>query len=321
MRLTSREKEILEFLKKEPLATQDELSNRFGISRSSVGVHISNLMRKGVILGKGYVFNEQVSIVVIGDIYLNINVTPDDNNAAIDLKYGGFAVDLGQAFVNYGVNVKVISVTGNDDLGNNIINLLKDKQVDVSNIYRHPEQRSCRRIYINNEKSFEEVFNYEEYEKVFSVKEWVAFNCEWLVVEPRFHEIIYQKFAVNDEEKLPNLCTYKILSYPEDIPEFFSKYNVVVLGVSNSEYFQFYVERARELVRKGTQNCIITDGESGLAYYSDETVVDFALLPNQGFSTTKIPFLLAGVVYGLSCRYPFRQAIRIGVGSASASGY
>ena len=55
MRLTSREKELFEVLKNEPLISQDELSRRFGITRSSVAVHISNLMKKGVILGKGYI--------------------------------------------------------------------------------------------------------------------------------------------------------------------------------------------------------------------------------------------------------------------------
>jgi cell division protease FtsH len=64
MRLTLRETEIFEILKKEPLIAQDELARRFGISRSSVAVHISNLMKKGVILGKGYVINESASVVV-----------------------------------------------------------------------------------------------------------------------------------------------------------------------------------------------------------------------------------------------------------------
>ncbi|MBP8820451.1 MAG: winged helix-turn-helix transcriptional regulator, partial [Syntrophomonadaceae bacterium] len=35
MRLTLREREIFEAIKKEPLISQDELSRRFGITRSS----------------------------------------------------------------------------------------------------------------------------------------------------------------------------------------------------------------------------------------------------------------------------------------------
>ena len=72
MRLTLREKELYEILKREPLLSQDELARRLGITRSSVAVHISNLMKKGVILGKGYVFNEAASAVAVSYTHLDV---------------------------------------------------------------------------------------------------------------------------------------------------------------------------------------------------------------------------------------------------------
>ena len=36
------------------MISQQELADRAGITRSSVAVHISNLMKKGCIAGKGY---------------------------------------------------------------------------------------------------------------------------------------------------------------------------------------------------------------------------------------------------------------------------
>ena len=50
MKLTSREQEIVDILSQDPRASQEDLATRFGISRSSVAVHISNLMKKGVIV-------------------------------------------------------------------------------------------------------------------------------------------------------------------------------------------------------------------------------------------------------------------------------
>ncbi|MEN6391385.1 MAG: winged helix-turn-helix transcriptional regulator, partial [Syntrophomonas sp.] len=121
MRLTSREKEILDFVKKHPMIAQDDLARHFGITRSSAAVHISNLMKKGAIMGKGYVVNEQVSIVIIGRIFLQINVAQSEATSAIDLQYTGFALESCKALNGLGLNLKVISVVGNDDLALTLI--------------------------------------------------------------------------------------------------------------------------------------------------------------------------------------------------------
>ena len=52
--MTQREQQILEWIRQDPMISQEDLAQRAGITRSSVGVHISNLMKKGCILGKGY---------------------------------------------------------------------------------------------------------------------------------------------------------------------------------------------------------------------------------------------------------------------------
>ena len=49
--MTKREQEILSWIRENPLISQQELAQRAGITRSSVAVHISNLMRKGLIRG------------------------------------------------------------------------------------------------------------------------------------------------------------------------------------------------------------------------------------------------------------------------------
>ena len=44
--MTERESEIFEWIKENPLISQQEIADRAGITRSSVAVHISNLMKK-----------------------------------------------------------------------------------------------------------------------------------------------------------------------------------------------------------------------------------------------------------------------------------
>jgi DNA-binding CsgD family transcriptional regulator len=320
MRLTSREKEIIEFLKKEPLISQDELAHRFGITRSSVAVHISNLMKKGVILGKGYVFNEQSSIAVIGESSMRIMINNQGEKTDIDVDYGGFAIQISKVFADLGVSVKLLSMVGNDDVGLILLDRLQKNGIDIKNIYRHSKKRSCRKVFLNNKAAFEECFSMQDYEKAIESREWVAFNCEWLVIEPQFQELLYNRALSRNEGKVPYLCTCKHLSDSEEIPEFLAQYSSVVLGIEQPDKMDSYLNAVLSLVENGTQNCILTDGHSRLMYFSKQGVTDFPLLPNQCFnSRNSLPALLAGLIYGLSCGYPLRQAVRIGIGTVAAN--
>lgn len=315
MRLTLREKELFDVLRREPLISQDELARRLGITRSSVAVHISNLIKKGVILGKGYVFNEAASAVVVGESCINIDVQGENENTAIDILYGGFAIEFSRALANYGVNVKVITVTGDDDIGDEIISKLREREIDTTNIYRNIKLRSCRRVLINHVYAYEESYSWQEYEKALALREWVAVNCEWLCIDPCFQENILTTLASKDEGKLPYLSTYKVIKYPEEIPEFLRDYSTLVLGVE-AEKFDYYIDKIRSLA--SNQNWVITDGSSRVVYFQDRKTIDVLLLPNQNFNIgDRLPFLLAGLIYGLSSGYPLRQAIRIGIGSAA----
>lgn len=50
--MTDREKEILDLIKKNPMISQKEIAQRLSITRSSVGVHITNLTKKGYKKGR-----------------------------------------------------------------------------------------------------------------------------------------------------------------------------------------------------------------------------------------------------------------------------
>ncbi|MGI5912804.1 MAG: PfkB family carbohydrate kinase [Syntrophomonadaceae bacterium] len=315
MRLTLREKELFEALKRDPLIAQEELARRFGITRSSVAVHISNLMKKGVILGKGYVFNEAASTAIFGESCIKIEVKEDTSETNIDIKFSGFAIEMTKAMANFGLDVKLITAIGNDDVGDAIINLLKKMEIDTSNIYRYSDMRSCRKILVNKIPIYNESISWKEYEKVLTLREWVAFNSEWLCIDPNLYTNIYSKFNNKDADRIPNLSTYIVIRYPEEIPVCLGACSTLVMGVEE-ESLGYYLDKIKPLVLN--RNWVITDGNNRVVFFKDQKAVDIPLMPYQGFSIEhRLPFLLAGLIYGLSNSYPLRQAIRIGIGSAA----
>lgn len=61
-------------MRRNPLIQQNEIADILQISRSRVAAHIMDLMRKGMIKGKGYILTEQDYCVVVGAINMDIQV-------------------------------------------------------------------------------------------------------------------------------------------------------------------------------------------------------------------------------------------------------
>ena len=72
MSLTDREQEIVALLRRDPLIGSEAIAAALGTTRAAVNVHLSNLGKKGVILGRGYVLSEQQSVVVVGGANMDV---------------------------------------------------------------------------------------------------------------------------------------------------------------------------------------------------------------------------------------------------------
>lgn len=122
--MTKREQEILNILKENPLIAQQELAQFLGIERSSVAVHLSNLIKKGFIKGKGYIINEAPFIIVLGGANIDIVgftdvplVLKDSNQGFLKISMGGVGRNIAENLVRLGLNIKLITVIGDDNHG------------------------------------------------------------------------------------------------------------------------------------------------------------------------------------------------------------
>lgn len=64
--MTQRERQILQLIESDPMIPQQDLADALNITRSSVAVHISNLIKKGYIAGKGYVVRSGSYAALVG---------------------------------------------------------------------------------------------------------------------------------------------------------------------------------------------------------------------------------------------------------------
>jgi len=137
--MTKREREILYILKENPLIAQQELADLLEIKRSSVGVHLSNLIKKGFIKGKGYIINEAPYLIVLGGANIDIVgftdvplVLKDSNQGALKISMGGVGRNIAENLVRLGLNTKLISVIGDDANGRQLKAHSQQMGLDVS---------------------------------------------------------------------------------------------------------------------------------------------------------------------------------------------
>jgi pseudouridine kinase len=146
--LTDRERELLSLIQVSPLATPEELARRLGTTRASVNVHVSNLVKKGAILGRGYILPERVEsprVVVVGGANIDLKVRtlaraiPATSNPGVTSQApGGVGRNVAENLARLGVATTLLSAVGQDDLGDALLRDTAEAGVDVHQVLRVP---------------------------------------------------------------------------------------------------------------------------------------------------------------------------------------
>ena len=136
--MTQRERQLLNWIEENPLISQQELADKAGITRSSVAVHISNLMKKGYITGKGYIVHTAPYVTVVGGVNMDIGGWPGEvpaHNMAL-----------------LGMDVRMVTVFGDDINAQKIAASCGELGIDISQSPIIPEGRTSTYLFITDEK-------------------------------------------------------------------------------------------------------------------------------------------------------------------------
>lgn len=140
--MTRREEEILELIKTNPMISQKDLALALGITRSSVAVHISSLMKKGFLKGRAYILNEEPMVTVIGACNLDlqgISTKPllfhDSNPGEFIKSPGGVGRNIADNIARLGLPVRLLTALGKDEEGETLRFLTEESGVDMKDAH------------------------------------------------------------------------------------------------------------------------------------------------------------------------------------------
>ena len=157
--MTQREKQILDLIAANPMISQQELADTLSITRSSVAVHISNLLKKGYIAGKGYVLRTGSYAVVVGGVNVDIGgrsnaklVAEDSNPGKVSISLGGVGRNIAHNMALMGTDVKLLSAIGEDVHGNRIVTSCAELGIDASHALRLSDCATSTYLYIADDR-------------------------------------------------------------------------------------------------------------------------------------------------------------------------
>ncbi len=155
--MTQRERQILQWIEADPMISQEHLAEKAGITRSSVAVHISNLMKKGYIAGKGYVLRSGTYAVVVGGVTIDIGgrsyaplVARDSNPGKVRISLGGVGRNIAHNMSLLGLNVRFLTAFGDDFYAQKVAASCGELGIDISDCLSVPGCATPTYLFIND---------------------------------------------------------------------------------------------------------------------------------------------------------------------------
>ena len=155
--MTQRERQLLQWIEANPMISQEALAKRAGITRSSVAVHISNLMKKGYIAGKGYVLRSGTYAVVAGGVNVDIGgrsfapmVAKDSNPGRVTTSLGGVGRNIAHNMSLLGVDVRFLTAFGDDLYAQRIAASCGELGIDISHALQVPGGTTSTYLFLND---------------------------------------------------------------------------------------------------------------------------------------------------------------------------
>ena len=334
--MTNREREVLKLIEVNPMISQEEIAQHLDITRSSVAVHISNLMKKGIIMGKGYVLSSNESyICVIGGSNIDIQGFPreelisgDSNPGLVKTSLGGVGRNIAENLTRLNLNTKFLSVVGDDENGRLILNHAKSIDLNMENtLVVKGEPTSTYLCVLDEKRDMNVAISSMDILKNMDIdyikrNEYIIKNSKYCVVDANLPDIleyivtsydvpfILDTVSASKAKKIKDLVGYFHTIKPNKIEA------EILSGISiNSE------EDLRKVgayfIQKGVKNVFITLGADGVYYKTlDEEGMIIPPRVEMVGATGAGDAFIAGLIYGLFHGKNIEEEIKFAIGAS-----
>jgi pseudouridine kinase len=338
--VNDKEKLLLSLIEGNPFMSQQELSEKSGLSRSAVAGYISSLIKEGRILGRAYVLPGKKGVTCIGganvDRKLQLHaemISETSNPAQSSQASGGVARNIAENLGRLGLQSCLLTVVGDDTEGSWLLNQTKN-HVDVSSSIELYKETTGTYSAILNQRgemmfALADMDLYESVDIGFIEKKWgVIASSEMVILDTNFPaEVLHYIIRRCQSEEIP--LTVVPVSAPK-IMKLPSSLEGVTWFICNKGEAEAYLDMtiesegdffkaAKLITQKGAERVVITRGDQGLIYYTVYKEASAILPPEVKVVdvTGAGDALVAGIIYGYIKGSDTDGACRIGITCSS----
>lgn len=141
MKLTPQEQTILRLLRADPLLDAAGLAEQLGTTKASISVALSNLTRKGAILGRGYLVRGEAAVVVVGGAVMDVKarsaepLDPETSNPGqVATDPGGVGRNIAENLARLGTPTHLVAAVGNDSFGEELLTHTRSAGVRLDHV-------------------------------------------------------------------------------------------------------------------------------------------------------------------------------------------
>jgi len=337
--LTTKEQEVFDLICDNPQISQDELAKLLNITRSSVSVHISNLLKKRYIEGKGYIVNRKDKLVVIGASMIDIVgksksslIHKDSNPGQIRVSAGGVSRNISENLSRLGAHVSLLTALCDDSFGQMIKDSCVRANVDISEAYMVQGESTTTYIAILDDSGDMDLAlsDTSALDKIpvdyIIKKDYVLKSSEIIVVDAVLPsdvmDVIGQKYSTTKRIFIDPVSIGKAKSIKHKLHYF----NTLKCNRLEAEYLsdttikskQDVIKAAEILQSKGVKCVYITLGAEGVYY---KTELESGFMQTQATevqnATGAGDAFMAGLVYSKLNEYEEKECVKFALACAS----
>lgn len=334
--LGAQEAAVLQIIKGNPFAGQQEIAAALGLARSTVAAHIVQLMQKGYILGRGYLMPAARRTVCIGGAVLDRKyrareplVFETSNPVDGFRSFGGVARNVAENLALLGTPTSFVSIVGDDETGRQILRHMRDRGIDVSQVVTTAERPTAEYAAILSpegelalgiaDMSIFDLFVPSHLDRLWphiAAATWVFLDCN--LPAETLAALIARKHGARFRLAVDAVSTLKAARLGDDLHGIdllfmnLSEANAV-LKRRGAESLNDAREAALGLQAAGAREAVVTMGEKGIAVAGINEAKSFpAVEANTVDMTGAGDAMIAGTLHRILCGDDIFAAARTG---------